>query len=242
MGNEFFHVNEIYSCLQGEGYNAGKPAVLVRFQSCNLNCSWCDSLYAIVRAGREDSTTDGRCRNKMDTDAVVHVIKKFRDIRHLIFTGGEPVLQNFHLIKKALDSTYTAEVESNATLIYHKQHRGFPEDAYSHYQWNLSPKLSNAGQNINPEALQFWSDLGRKHPKVFFKFVVTRENAGRDMEEIRELVTCYAIDAERVFLMPEGTTVDSQVRNEWLYNFCLKYNYRYSPRLHILLFDNRRGV
>jgi organic radical activating enzyme len=238
---EFFYVNEIYPCLQGEGPHIGKPAVLIRFQSCNLNCRWCDSRYAIPRVNPDTTYAKNNDQSPITAEAVVQTIKAYR-IKHLIFTGGEPVLQNFHLILQLLDHTYTAEVESNATLIYHELHPDFTETAYWLYQWNLSPKTANSGQKINHRALQFWSDLGRKHPRIFFKFVVTRENQDNDLTEILQLVQQYGIDQDKVYLMPEGTTVDSQVKNEWLHDICLKHNFHYTPRLHILLFDNRRGV
>lgn len=38
-------VSEIFSSVQGEGPNAGRPSVFVRLGIYNLSCSWCDTPY-----------------------------------------------------------------------------------------------------------------------------------------------------------------------------------------------------
>ena len=38
-------ISEIFESIQGEGTNAGKPAVFLRTAECNLKCTWCDTKY-----------------------------------------------------------------------------------------------------------------------------------------------------------------------------------------------------
>ena len=38
-----YHLHTIFSSLQGEGRNVGRPATFVRFSGCNLACKWCDT-------------------------------------------------------------------------------------------------------------------------------------------------------------------------------------------------------
>jgi 7-carboxy-7-deazaguanine synthase len=60
---------------------------------------------------------------------------------------------------------------------------------------------------------------------------------------VRALVAALNADRERVFLMPEGTDPDVlRKRGAWLAELCKEEGYRFSPRLHIELWGNRRGV
>ncbi len=79
------------------------------------------------------------------------------------------------------------------------------------------------------------------HEKVFFKFVIGEKNYSEDLVEVISIIKNFGIKNERIILMPEGTEINSQINNKWLHDECLKYGFRYSPRLHILLFGNLRG-
>jgi len=49
--------------------------------------------------------------------------------------------------------------------------------------------------------------------------------------------------AEDVLLMPEGTSaVVLEERSLWLVEQCQALGYRFAPRLHVMLWGNRRGV
>ena len=39
-------VAETFISINGEGTRAGELAIFVRFQGCNLRCSYCDTLWA----------------------------------------------------------------------------------------------------------------------------------------------------------------------------------------------------
>ena len=47
-----FHLHTIFSSLQGEGRNVGRPATFVRFSGCNLACKWCDT-HKLLRLGMQ---------------------------------------------------------------------------------------------------------------------------------------------------------------------------------------------
>jgi 7-carboxy-7-deazaguanine synthase len=72
------------------------------------------------------------------------------------------------------------------------------------------------------------------------KFVVADPE---DMDQIRSLLDQLAADRSKVILMPEG--IDSEVLRErslWLAEICKHEGFRFSPRLHVDLYGNKRGT
>lgn len=96
-----YRVNEIFYSLQGEGYHTGLSAVFVRFSGCNLRCPFCD--------------TDFNEGHPMTATEIVAQVTKYPS-RHVILTGGEPLLQTDEALLKALhDAGCTVHVETNGT-------------------------------------------------------------------------------------------------------------------------------
>lgn len=99
-------VNEIFYTIQGEGPDAGCPAVFVRLSRCNLRCYFCDTEFE-----RGDAMTAA-----MVVDAVKRLTVT-NGCRLVVITGGEPFLQNFAVVAKALNADgYRVSVETAGTL------------------------------------------------------------------------------------------------------------------------------
>jgi 7-carboxy-7-deazaguanine synthase len=65
----------------------------------------------------------------------------------------------------------------------------------------------------------------------------------RDVAEVLRLGERFALPRERILLMPEGIRrEDILERSLWVVEECRRHGFRYSPRLHILLWGARRGV
>lgn len=234
-------VNEIYPCLQGEGFNVGLPSVLVRLQICNLRCTWCDTPY--THTYTSDPSSEDSAKQKFKRMSLEDVANKISEVnvRNVIISGGEPTLQNFSQLPSLLPD-HSFEVESNGTRVPHKDLPGFKEEDYKKFQWNISPKGAVAGESIINEAMAHWANLSKKQTNVFFKFVIRKIDVEKDLAEVLRTVSRFEIEPTRVLLMAEGTTQESQLENTWLHDICLKYNFRYTPRLHVLLFGPKRGV
>jgi 7-carboxy-7-deazaguanine synthase len=73
------------------------------------------------------------------------------------------------------------------------------------------------------------------------KFVIA---APGDLAEVEALLARLpAVDPEAVLLMPLGTRPEELApRGRWLAEICKERGYRFTPRLHIDLFGNRRGT
>jgi 7-carboxy-7-deazaguanine synthase len=78
------------------------------------------------------------------------------------------------------------------------------------------------------------------HCDYQLKFVIACED---DMHEVNTLVNELAAPAEKVILMPEGIQADDlNTRGVWIAELCKEFGYRFSPRLHVLLWGNKRGI
>ena len=112
---------------------------------------------------------------------------------------------------------------------------------------SISPK---SGNSTPPgrfaalhERLRYQPDVLRELMRRYayqLKFVIA---APEDLAEVRVMIEAVQADPSRVLLMPEGT--DPAVLRErgvWLAEICKEENLRFSPRLHVELWGNRRGV
>ena len=72
------------------------------------------------------------------------------------------------------------------------------------------------------------------------KFVVA---VPTDLAEVTELVSHLNAPPGKVILMPEGIAASVlEERSPWIAEICKQRGYRFSPRLHIHLYGNRRAV
>lgn len=122
-----YAVKEMFLTLQGEGVNAGRRAVFVRFAGCNL---WSgreqDRSTAVCRFCDTDFVgTDGLGGGKFaDAAALVAAVAGFwgagTDERFVVLTGGEPMLQIDDALVDALHAAgFRIAVETNGTLPAH---------------------------------------------------------------------------------------------------------------------------
>ena len=122
-----YAVKEMFLTLQGEGVQAGRRAVFVRFAGCNL---WSgreqDRASAVCRFCDTDFVgTDGLGGGRFgDAAALVAAVEGFwgagRERRFVVLTGGEPMLQVDDALVDALhDAGFFVAIESNGTLPVH---------------------------------------------------------------------------------------------------------------------------
>lgn len=224
-------IAELFHSIQGEGKLMGVPSVFVRASGCNLRCTWCDTPYASWDPEGEDWPV-GR---------IVEQIAGFQT-RHVVITGGEPlIMPDIVELCDALKSRgHHLTIETAATVF-----KPLAIDLAS-----LSPKLSNSTprgtpfeamherQRINVPVIQQFIE---ESADFQLKFVVSGEG---DLAEIQTLLDqLEGWKPSDVQLMPEGTDAPTlRSRAGWIAEVCRRTGYRYSPRMHIELFGNRRGT
>jgi 7-carboxy-7-deazaguanine synthase len=222
-------IAEIFYSVQGEGGLMGVPSVFVRTSGCNLRCSWCDKPYTSWHP-------EG---SEMAIDEIVARTSEYPSARHVVLTGGEPMIAPgmAELSNRMRERGLHITIETAGTV--------FSELACD--LMSISPKLSNSTPEgvfharherlrIQPETLRRLM-LGYDYQ---LKFVIAEET---DIVEMRALLAELDAPAEKVVLMPEGIDADTlNTRGIWLAEVCKQYGYRFSPRLHVLLWGNKRGI
>src|SRR6185295_2230072 len=159
---------------------------------------------------------------EMDLQEILAKIQKFAGT-HIIFTGGEPALFQKEILEiiHALPKNFTYEIESNGTISLTKIEKYLSVV-------NISPKLKNSGCPSKIQAL---------NPEYFYKFVIVDP---QDIPEILALVKEY--DLQKVMLMPEGKRrLAQEQRTPEVQELCKKYGFLFSPRLHVLRWNGRKG-
>jgi len=222
---------EIFYSLQGEGVTAGTPSVFLRLGMCNLTCTWCDTRYTW---DWERYDYDSEVVSLPAAEVEERVIGF--DCPHLVITGGEPLMQQRALGPLASSLRrrgFYCEVETNGTLAPSSE----MIDAVS--QWNVSPKLGNSGNRPERREVAQPLEAFRELSNAYFKFVVVEPS---DVDEVCAIMDRYDIPAERVILMPEGTVRRTiEERGKWVADACTKHGFRFTTRLHILLWGDERG-
>lgn len=221
-------IAEIFYSLQGEGSLLGVPSVFVRVSGCNLRCAWCDTPYTSWKPeGAEMAAAEISAR-----------VREF-GAGHVVVTGGEPML-------------FAPTVELTHALRELGRHITV-ETAGTVYQpvacdlMSVSPKLANSTPEgewaERHERVRYRPDVLKRLMAAYpyqLKFVIAQ---AEDVAEVNAIVAATGADRERVILMPEGTKAEIvRERGVWLAEICKREGYRYSPRLHVDLWGDRRGV
>lgn len=221
-------IAEIFYSVQGEGTLVGVPSVFVRTSGCNLRCAWCDTPYTSWKPEGEELSLDEIERRVAEYGA-----------RHVVVTGGEPMIapgvgeltrrfraRGMHITIETA-GTVAAEVECDLMSISPKLANSTPEGPFraQHERLRLQPEVLRKLMTVCDYQL---------------KFVIAEES---DLDEARGVIAVVEAPAEKVVLMPEGTRGDVlNERGVWIAELCKRYGYRFSPRLHVHLWGDRRGV
>jgi 7-carboxy-7-deazaguanine synthase len=225
-------ISEIFYSIQGEGTLTGVPSVFVRTSGCNLRCVWCDTPYTSWSPEGTDMTVE----------EILAAVRS-HPAKHAVVTGGEPMIAPdiIRLTERIRHQGLHVTVETAGT-VYHP----VACDLMS-----ISPKLENSTPHeredgkwaAQHERLRYQPEVLKQLMSEYeyqLKFVVA---SPEDITEIARMIDDIHADRSRVVLMAEGITSDMiRERASWLTEICKLEGFRYSPRLHIDLWGNRRGV
>ncbi len=227
-------VAEVFASLQGEGPLMGSPAVFLRLAGCIPPlCPHCDTPHALGPGQRMNVSTvintmayawaGHTAVGPMDSRNAVNGGRRGDTPPLAVITGGEPFRQ------------WTTGLQTLVTQLHETGWR---------IQYETSGK---AGIPVDAQGMVVCSPKPMEHPLLpeeavnrvhAFKFVV-----GDDIVPALQFVHDHNISPDKVWLMPLGAHRDEQLRRmPGVWEACARHGFRFSPRLHILTFGNRRGI
>lgn len=248
--NSIQKIVDLHTCIQGEGRDSGIPAILIRLTGCNMNCQFtdgiCDSAY----------TSWNPEEGKYSLNDIIKLIEANPQIKYAFITGGNPTF-NPDLTQEILFvlkhyGFYTA-IEDNGTMYAPLTDLDFV---------TLSPKLKNSTPRpgsiiyneqarIHRKVTQRDMDIHEKYRTRYnhmkhwisnydyqLKFVISDLT---QLNEVRALINHLQADKTKVYLMPEGQTVEQlNTRRKWLVETCIREGYKYTDRLHVITYNTKR--
>ena len=250
--------------IQGEGVLMGVPCLFIRTSGCNLRCMWRDDNGVVNECDTPYSSFESE-KNMMEIDDVIKIVLQNTNgiIRHIVISGGEPMLQinplnelvdqlskyGFHITIETNGTIYDENIASKVNLfsISPKLSNSTPnKEKYKSSNHELNDKWSEKHEGLrrNIEVLQKYVDKGNTYISKDYqlKFVV---NKASDIEEIQRdyLSQLSGVKNEKVLLMPEGILPDEvMTKSRWIIQECIRYGYRFTTRMHTLIWGTVRGV
>ena len=247
-------INEIFGpTIQGEGKCTGNPSVFVRFGKCNMQCPGfeveyetpsgikkcsCDSFYASDSAFRDEWK-----KYKTSQELIFEVSKILPSFKvDLVITGGEPLLywkdiefQKF--LQYYVENGFLVTIETNASIDIELN-----QSWHQKLMFSMSVKLSNSGEKLSKRVnIQTLQNIFNTSKTSYLKFVVDKEFIADATEEIDQITK--QIPQCEVYLMPLGDTSEIIDKNSLsVIELALEKGYKYSDRLHIRVWNNKRGV
>lgn len=226
-------ISEIFYSIQGEGTLVGVPSVFVRTSGCNLRCTWCDTPYTSWEPQGEERSIG----------SIVDEVEGF-GASHVVITGGEPMIAP--QIEELTDEL-TRRLAPHITI----ETAGTVDAQVRCDLMSISPKLANSTPHTRDggrwadqhERLRYQPEILRRLIQLYpyqLKFVIADPT---DLQQVNAIVSDIGASRSRVVLMPEGVDAAMLVeRGRWLAEIAKREGFRMTPRLHIDLWGNRRGI
>ena len=234
--------------LQGEGTLVGVPSLFLRLAGCNLRCQWALGGGQMVPCDTP-TAQDVSQGHFVSVRKIVEDIVHYRGaVRHLVVSGGEPLLQRDglqSLLERLRMASYGSPmhvtIESNGTIFS-------AEVSKLVDLMSISPKLMQRvapGHQVEQTeylgTLQHWIDARQKEGALQLKFVVTSRGDGAKIRRVY-LSRLTEWRPGMVCVMPAGASAEQLAETTpAAVEIAIRNGWRFSPRVHIALWGNRPG-
>lgn len=227
-----------------------------------------DSLPLVHTGCDSYASWDPRFKHLSPMMEIAEIVDKMQELlpggtfgpdKHLILTGGEPLLgwqkaytELFEEIGKRDMNLTHITFETNGTQ---ELKQGLKDWFVSndYFPWlditySVSSKLPSSGEAfeeaIKPEIIK---DYYEQSSLLYFKWVVSNQD---DYEDVQRAIDTYTsvlgpdiMSNIPIYLMPAGgTTMVYNDNEKWVAELAMKHGWRYTPRLQVQLWKNQWGT
>lgn len=221
-----FNVIEKFLSIDGEGPTAGEIATFIRFQGCNLRCSWCDTTY---------SWGSDNISEFLSIEEIYNYIKENKAV-NVTLTGGEPLIQeNIDKLLSILncDNNLKIHIETNGSVdIEHFKKKHLNDNISYIIDFKLPSSKMTDKMNLNNLKVVGKNDV--------YKFVV---GSHEDLKMAYEIIKEYDLISKcLVYLSPVSGNIDMQDIVEFMKENKLN-NVKLQVQLHKIIWNkDTRGV
>ncbi|TCK92821.1 7-carboxy-7-deazaguanine synthase [Natranaerovirga hydrolytica] len=220
-----YKVVEKFISINGEGQRAGQLAVFIRFAGCNLNCSYCDTLWA------NEKNVDYEVMTLED----IYTYIESTGVKNITITGGEPLLQDniFDLIKVlTAENELRLEIETNGSVSIKKYYEKLNHPPSFTMDYKLESSQMEDKMNID--------NFNVLTQKDTVKFVV---GDMKDLIKVKEVIDEYNLtEKTNVYLSPIYGKINYQDMVDFMIENKLN-DVSLQLQLHKIIWDpNQKGV
>lgn len=221
-----FNIIEKFLSVDGEGPSSGELATFIRFQGCNLRCSWCDTVYSW---GKEN------INERLSVQEIYDYIKKNK-ADNVTLTGGEPLIQeNIEELLAVLndDKDLNVHIETNGSIDIEPFKNKYTNGNISYI---VDYKLPQSGMIDRMN----YNNLKCVDENDVYKFVIADME---DLEKSYEIISSYNLAEKcRVYLSPVTGSIEMSEIVEFMKEKNMN-KVRLQVQLHKIIWDkNTRGV
>ena len=217
-----------------------------------------DSLPLVHTGCDSYASWDVRFKHLSPTLTVEHIVDKmaallpmgeFGKDKHLILTGGEPLLgwqrsyiELINQIEEREMNLTNITFETNGTQKLHSDLYDYLDTHGLRTTFSISSKLPSSGElwedAIKPDIVKEYTEVG----EAYFKWVVSNQDDYEDVCRAVDQYNAAGVDIP-VYLMPAGGTTKHYDENErWVADLAMQNGWRYTPRLQVQLWKNAWGT
>lgn len=221
-----FNIIEKFLSVDGEGPSSGELATFIRFQGCNLRCSWCDTVYSWQKENINE---------RLNAQEIYDYIKSNK-VNNVTLTGGEPLIQkNIDELLRLLDddSNLNIHIETNGSIDIEPFKKKYTRGNISYIvDFKLPSSKMSSYMNYNNINMISKNDV--------YKFVIGNMD---DLKKAYEIIHVYELASKcQVYLSPVTGSIEMSDIVEFMKDKNMN-KVRLQVQLHKIIWDkDARGV